>query len=773
LLQSNAVVRDESLLLECIDTIGSFATDAHCTVSLLAPSAAGCLFDHLARVGATSMRVSAALCRALLALWTSGGAAVLPLAKQLVERHVDTLALLVALGTGPDASNRIVRETAARAALLIARALPPSFEIVVAANRARSPSDDDRESHTTARAPRCNDAAAVDDDDVHRRSGADDGDEARLLAEPPERHHDVDSPCSSGAAPCECDGCLAMATGSGGGLRLAIARAGVGVRLARLALSSDPLCRSAALESLATVSRGYGDRRALRALATVSDAASARSLVALIADIVQDREQSAELRINAIVCFVNVINPLDGVDSPLRKQPLVAVLARFVRDRRLSGVGDEQLAARLLDVERLVAALVSAMHDDDEAQRAAFECQLLLPVLGDLCASVDAILARDDSALDGAVSAALGVLVRGTLLALAALCNTLEEPRRLVARDDRVLTLLRKALRDDSAAVRAAAAALARSMSRSVRALRTAMADAEISLPLVALLNDSCLKVQRIATAAVSNTLLEFSPMKRAAIDGGAVPLLAARFKSAQVDPALRLASAWALRNLLFEAPLAVKRLVINCLSLADLCRVLRGADAELREQSLGLLRNAMHAEVDAVFGLQAGEAPIASPQRARSSPRAADAASSDRLASATTITVSAEATARWSLVDCRELMATLATLLRSAAMNARAYRHALYAICNAAAGLEPLKAAVVESGVLVDVVAALEQPDVKVGEAALWCLINLTCADDRGKLQCVEQLRALGCVEKLRVLTQHDDVSVARRAGALLAALV
>jgi hypothetical protein len=134
---------------------------------------------------------------------------------------------------------------------------------------------------------------------------------------------------------------------------------------------------------------------------------------------------------------------------------------------------------------------------------------------------------------------------------------------------------------------------------------------------------------------------------------------------------------------------------------------------------------------------------------------------------------VSAEATARWSLVDCRELMATLATLLRSAAMNARAYRHALYAICNAAAGLEPLKAAVVESGVLVDVVAALEQPDVKVGEAALWCLINLTCADDRGKLQCVEQLRALGCVEKLRVLTQHDDVSVARRAGALLAALV
>jgi hypothetical protein len=195
----------------------------------------------------------------------------------------------------------------------------------------------------------------------------------------------------------------------------------------------------------------------------------------------------------------------------------------------------------------------------------------------------------------------------------------------------------------------------------------------------------------------------------------------------------------------------------MNCLSLAELCRVLRGADAELREQSLGLLRNAMHSDVNAVFGLQSGEAPpIASPQRAvRTSPALRQRR---RVALNDTITVSAEATARWSLVDCRELMATLATLLRSAEMNARAYRHALYAICNAAAGLEPLKAAVVESGVLVDIVAALEQADAKVGEAALWCLINLTWPNDPGKMQCVEQLRALGCVEKLRVLMQHDD---------------
>jgi hypothetical protein len=219
-----------------------------------------------------SMRVSAAICRALLALWTSGGAAVMPLAKQLVERHVDTLSQLVALGTGANASTRIVRETAARAALLMSRALPPSFEIVVAAN-ARASVGRRRRSKSRNRHVRLHDAV------MPLRTMT----STTIIKPTTRRVSRLSRPSSTTtsirrAPPVARRRASAMDAwqwrGSSGGLRLAIVRAGVGVRLARLALSNDPLCRSAALESLATVSRGCGDRRALRSLATVSDASS-------------------------------------------------------------------------------------------------------------------------------------------------------------------------------------------------------------------------------------------------------------------------------------------------------------------------------------------------------------------------------------------------------------------------------------------------------------------------------------------------------------------
>jgi hypothetical protein len=154
------------------------------------------------------------------------------------------------------------------------------------------------------------------------------------------------------------------------------------------------------------------------------------------------------------------------------------------------------------------------------------------------------------------VSAALCVVTRGTLLALAALCNTLEEPRRVVASDDRVLALLRKALRDESAPVRAAAAALARSMSRSVRAL--AHGDGRRGNQLAArraaqrLVSQSaahchCRRQQHAARVLADEARRD--RRRRCAAAGGALQERPGR-------PALRLASAWALRNLLFEAPL-------------------------------------------------------------------------------------------------------------------------------------------------------------------------------------------------------------------------
>ncbi len=839
LLTSNRVGTDAALVYECAATLSSFATDRGVALDLLA-IAAPALFAHLDAVSchadpaqpnsASWVQAMAALCRALRVIVSVAGQSQFQRAKVLVEQHVDALTRAIDGGTAPsaDASRRLRRESAANAALLLARSLTPSHEIVVLTAPAHvdeTTSDARVVLVPVAARIEAHDGSdsdcTVDECDYYRDAEAEA--EAEVECEPEEPRSssssngigrnksgvahdnasvahvfeiDVDGGVSSvatsaaGAQACECDGCASAFTAD---LRQTIVRSGLCASLTRLALSGHNACVEAALEALGVVARGCGDRRALGTLATIRVQAGdeTRDLASLLSEALHDRQLSDDVRINAMMCFVNIVHPLE-VTSSASKLPLVELLTRLLRERPIrtgEQVREDELLPQLLVVERLVAALASLAHDDSAVQRAAVDCQVL-PLLGSLCGAVGAhvpALARLRGAVDRRFSSpdlrlgtVLSAVMRATLLALAALCATLEETRRVVASDQRALALLAKALCDGAAPVRAAAAALARSMSRSVRALRTAMADTTISLPLVALLSDPCLKVQRIATAALSNTLLEFSPMKQAAIGGGAVPLLAARFKDAGADAALRLTSSWALRNLLFEAPIAVKRLVVCCVTLAELCTVLRGADAELREQSLGMLRNAMHDDVNALFGLFATAA-------ADSTSASVDAGSSSAFArgggvalttttttatTLTTITVAAAASAKWSIDDCRQLMETLALLLRSAEMTARANRHALYVICNAAAGSEPLKTAVVESGVLVDVVSALEQVDTKVGEAALWCLINLTWPSDAGTLRRVELLRGLGCVEKLRVLTTHEDQGVARRAAALLAAL-
>jgi hypothetical protein len=835
LLTSNRVGTDAALVYECAATLSSFATDRGVALDLLT-IAAPALFAHLDAVSchadpaqpnsASWVQAMAALCRALRVIVSVAGQSQFQRAKVLVEQHVDALTRAIDGGTAAsaDASRRLRRESAANAALLLARSLTPSHEIVVLTAPAHvdETTADARvllvpvapriEAHDGSDCDGGDSDCTVDECDYYGDRGAEAEAEAGREPEEPRSSSgsngigrsksgvahdnasvahvfeiDVDGGVSSvatsaaGAQACECDGCASAFTAD---LRQTIVRSGLCASLTRLALSGHNACVEAALEALGVVARGCGDRRALGTLATIRVQAgdATRDLASLLSEALHDRQLSDDVRINAMMCFVNIVHPLE-VTSSASKLPLVELLTRLLRERPIrtgEQVREDELLPQLLVVERLVAALASLAHDDSAVQRAAVDCQVL-PLLGSLCGAVGAhvpALARLRGAVDRRFSSpdlrlgtVLSAVMRATLLALAALCATLEETRRVVASDQRALALLAKALCDGAAPVRAAAAALARSMSRSVRALRTAMADTTISLPLVALLSDPCLKVQRIATAALSNTLLEFSPMKQAAIGGGAVPLLAARFKDAGADAALRLTSSWALRNLLFEAPIAVKRLVVCCVTLAELCTVLRGADAELREQSLGMLRNAMHDDVNALFGLFAAAAD--------GTTASADAGSSGAFArggggalTTTTITVAAAASAKWSIDDCRQLMETLALLLRSAEMTARANRHALYVICNAAAGSEPLKTAVVESGVLVDVVSALEQVDTKVGEAALWCLINLTWPSDAGTLRRVELLRGLGCVEKLRVLTTHEDQGVARRAAALLAAL-
>ena len=160
---------------------------------------------------------------------------------------------------------------------------------------------------------------------------------------------------------------------------------------------------------------------------------------------------------------------------------------------------------------------------------------------------------------------------QSVLSAIAAVTSLREENRRQ-ALDAKILPRIRLALDSPHQAVGAAACQVTRSLSRSVKNLRTSLVDSGIALPLVKLLDDTDLSVQIAATATLCNIVLDFSPMKRIIIDNGGIEILVKLVISSK-DSAIRLNALWALKNVLFEADSDIKNRVITHLGFDTLAQ--------------------------------------------------------------------------------------------------------------------------------------------------------------------------------------------------------
>ncbi|KAJ3191730.1 Armadillo repeat-containing protein 8, partial [Dinochytrium kinnereticum] len=97
----------------------------------------------------------------------------------------------------------------------------------------------------------------------------------------------------------------------------------------------------------------------------------------------------------------------------------------------------------------------------------------------------------------------------GALLGISAICSLKEDCRKQVI-DSKLLPHIVEAMTDPIPQIRAAACQCTRSLSRSVKNLRTSLVDGGVAIPLIQLLSDPNVQVQTTASATLCNIVLDF-----------------------------------------------------------------------------------------------------------------------------------------------------------------------------------------------------------------------------------------------------------------------
>lgn len=241
------------------------------------------------------------------------------------------------------------------------------------------------------------------------------------------------------------------------------------------------------------------------------------------------------------------------------------------------------------------------------------------------------------------------IALEGCLLCIASLSSQKEEHRRLVMEFGNNISASDDASDDDNAIVtrtknpllgslvqclnyrnyygniesfsivRAAACQCVRSLSRSVKALRTGLVDAGVVDSLLSLVSSpsSSSLLKRTSCAALCNLVLDFSPMKEKVLKLGGVEVLVALVDDASIDGELAFNALWALKNLLYLADSKIKMASLALIGRERIESILlRGNFCSTpkwtlgcQEQCLNLLRNLICekesdiTEVIAVFG--------------------------------------------------------------------------------------------------------------------------------------------------------------------------
>ncbi|KAF8950389.1 Armadillo repeat-containing protein 8 [Haplosporangium bisporale] len=311
-------------------------------------------------------------------------------------------------------------------------------------------------------------------------------------------------------------------------------------------------------------------------------------------------------------------------------------------------------------------------------------------------------------------------LKENALLALAAISQMKEDCRKQVI-EAKVLPYIVTAMSHPSVGVRAAACQCTRSLSRSMKNLRTSLVDAGIETPLFQLLSDDDPGVLSSATATLCNIVLDVSPMKKTIMERGIV----AKFVHmiGYGDNVVRLNAVWAIKNLVFGAPSEVKETVMRQFGYHNLVALLNDGELAIQEQALNLVRNLAcnnEQDINQVFnGMGSGQ-----------------------------LLSIIEDKLTW---DDQRLL-----------------EHALYVLVNIATGSEFHKQSVMKRpSILRSVLSLMTHESVAIRVATIWVIINLTWPDEKVSHSLHERvtvLRSMGVEDRLRSLNSDHDLDVRDR---------
>eukprot|EP00040_Diaphanoeca_grandis_P031168 m.186001 g.186001 ORF g.186001 m.186001 type:complete len:703 (+) comp32249_c1_seq1:236-2344(+) len=315
-------------------------------------------------------------------------------------------------------------------------------------------------------------------------------------------------------------------------------------------------------------------------------------------------------------------------------------------------------------------------------------------------------------------------LLQASLMAMAAICSKSDSARKQVVKLGVKWESVVSCLQHDSVALRLAAAACILSISRSVGTLRTTLVESGVAKPLCNMFEDPDMTVRCTAVAAICNLVMEFSPVKKLAMDLGVIGKLVNGTFSTHEE--LRLNCVWGLKNLLFEADSpdasVIKSRVMDALTWSQLWKLVNDESASVQEQAIGALRNL-------VYG---SETDIAQAFRA-----------------------------------CGGATLFFEMLERQIAVcNGRCVEQLLFVLCNVTAGtaVEHKEQILARGELITLVVSSLTHPFARVKVAALWCIINLTAPEISGSKLRQNELMKHDILTIIASLSTMGDLDVKDR---------